>query len=543
MSPISITGFAGANQAIEAVQLPDRLGQHMENAMPGLGDLRALNNHLQVATVPTSPQRLTIRRMGRNVVNDALYWLGWSTVVSATTGFGSDTTERTYYTGDGTPKWTNNVFGLTGGPPYPQAARELSVPAPTSAPVVSIVTDGSTGTAATRFYVQTFVNDLGWESAPSPLSAGLVCIPGAVVDITGLGAPPSGNYGFATRRIYRTQPGTGTEADFFFLRELPVATTSTQDDARTLGDLMATQGWLPPPSGGFGLLALWNSMMGMLSADGKLLYLCVPGSPYAYPLRLTKQLKDVGVTLLKWSQNLLVLTNGAPVLFQGQDPESLQDAPPRLVQACLSARGAVAFGHGAVWPSNEGLAYYGDLGQRLVTQDVLTPLQWRALKPETMVAGRWGRFYVASYDAGAGVRRGFMLDPLRPEDGIVFLSEGFDACEYDELADQLYILQGGNIKKFAGDSTRMQASYTSKRYLQSKPTHFGAAKVVATDYPLTVQFYAEGTLRHTRIVSSRNGFVLPEGYMAEDFHVRITTSARSLTIMRMAAKVQDLRLV
>ena len=43
-----------------------------------------------------------------------------------------DTTERTYCTGSGTPKWTSNAIGLTGGPPYPQATRELSVPTPTT---------------------------------------------------------------------------------------------------------------------------------------------------------------------------------------------------------------------------------------------------------------------------------------------------------------------------------------------------------------------------------------------------------------------------
>ncbi|WP_230685400.1 hypothetical protein, partial [Streptococcus pneumoniae] len=85
----------------------------------------------------------------------------------------------TYYTGDGTPKWTDNSIGLTGGPPYPQASRELAVPAPTTAPAIALTTDG-TGTDATRYYVETFVNDLGWESAPSPISTGLVCKPGAI---------------------------------------------------------------------------------------------------------------------------------------------------------------------------------------------------------------------------------------------------------------------------------------------------------------------------------------------------------------------------
>lgn len=540
MRPITISGFNGSNQAIEPEQLPETTGQYMENAYPGLGDLRALHQHLTVATVPTSPQRLTIRRMGRDAVNDALYWLGWSSVVHATTGFGNDTTERTYFTGDGPPKWTSNTIGLSGGPPYPQATRELAMPAPSTAPTVTLTTDG-TGTEATRYYVETFVNDLGWESAPGPLSAPLVCKPGATVTVSGLATPPSGAYGFTARRLYRTQPGTGGNADFFFHSEVAIGTTTIIDSGQVLGELLATEGFLPPPSNGHSLLALWNSMFGMLSGDGKVLHLCEPGFPYAYPPRNTKQLKDKGVALTKWAQNLLVLTNGAPVVFQGQDPVGMQDLPSRLSQACLSVRGVVSFAHGACWPSNEGLAYYGDAGQRLVTEGILTPRQWRALNPNTMVAGRWGKFYVCSYDSGGGVLKGFMIDPLNPAGGIIYLSTGFNACEYDELADQLYVLEGGNIRKFAGGSAYQTASFTSKKFLQPKPEIYGAAKVIASEYPVTLEVYAAGALRHTRAVQNRNGFTLPDGFMAEDWHVKVSGAVRSIPVVRLAGRIQDLK--
>ena len=540
MRPITLSGFSGSNQAIDPRQLPDTVGVWAENLYPGLGDFRPLNNHLTVATVPSSPQRNTIHRMGRDAVNDALYWLGWSGVIDATRGFGADTsTERTFYTGDGTPKWTDNVIGLSGGPPYPQTSRELAMPAPTTAPTVALDVDG-TGTAATRFYVETFVNDLGWESAPSPVSAGLVCKPGATVNLTALATPPAGNYGFTARRIYRTQPGTGGDADFYFLREISIGTTSTADDARALGGLMATQGFLPPPATGFGLITLWNSMMAIISGDGKVLHFCEAGYPYAYPLRYQKELKDKGVTLRKWGQNLLALTTGVPMLFQGQDPAGMQDLPPGLAQACLSARGAVSFAHGVAWPSNEGLAYYGDRGRLLLTQDILTAKQWRALNPSTMVAGRWGKFYVCSYDSGGGVLKGFMLDPLNPALGIVYLSSGFNACEYDEIADQLYVLEGGNVRKFAGDSTFMTATFTSKQFLQTHPTHYRAAKLVASAYPVTLDIYANSALKLTRSVASRAGFTTPGGFLAEDWQMKIT-GAKNVQVVRLATRMLDMK--
>ena len=142
MRPITLTGFNGSNQAIDPVELPESVGVFMENAYPGLGDLRPLDGHLTVASVPTSPQRRSIRRMGRSAINDALYWLGWSTFVTATLGFGSEPNERTYFTGSGSPKWTDTSIALAGGPPYPQATRELAVPAPSTAPVATLNTDG-----------------------------------------------------------------------------------------------------------------------------------------------------------------------------------------------------------------------------------------------------------------------------------------------------------------------------------------------------------------------------------------------------------------
>lgn len=540
MTPITFGGFNGSNQAIDPRLLPEGVCTFMENAYPGLGDLRPLKQHLTVASVPASPQRQTIWRMGRNAVNDAIYWLAWSNVVSVTLGFGGDSnTERTFYTGDGSPKWTNNSIGLSGGPPYPQAARELAMPAPSSAPTVTMNVDG-TGTESTVFYVETFVNDIGWESAPSPPSAGLVAKPGFTANITALATPPSGNYGFTARRIYRTQPGTGSEADFYFLREIPIASTSTADDARKLGDLLPTEGFLPPPADAFAIIALWNSMFAMLSGDGKLLLVSEAGHVYAYPLRYQKELKHRGVATAKWAQNLLVLTTGDPVLFQGQDPGGMQEVPGIVGQACVSARGVVAFPHGAMWPSSEGLAYFGDSERGLLTEGIVTPDQWKAMNPSSMVAGRWGKFYVCSYDSGGGVLKGFMFDPLNRAGGIVYLSEGFNACNYDEISDRLYVLQGANVRRFCGGAGNMTATATSKQFLQTKPTLYGAAKVAANGFPLTLQVYANGALRATRSVMSRAAFNLPRGYTAEDWQLKITTT-HNVQAGRLAADVPALR--
>lgn len=135
MSVITIEGFLGENRAIHAKLLNDKVGTLSNNQKPGRGDLRPWKAPATVSTVPGG--RNTIYRMGRDVSSDANYWLAWPAVVHAMRGFETDdTTERTYYTGDGAPKVTDNTIALSGGV-YPSASRPLGVPAPTIAPAVT----------------------------------------------------------------------------------------------------------------------------------------------------------------------------------------------------------------------------------------------------------------------------------------------------------------------------------------------------------------------------------------------------------------------
>lgn len=537
MHPINISGFAGSNRAINARLLNQAVGVDAVDVLPGLGDLRPLHVPLTVATVPTSPQRQTIYREGRDSVSDANYWFSWSAIVSVIRSFDStDTTERIYFTGSGTPKWSDNVIGLSGGAPYPQGTRELGIPAPTTPLTATLTTDGI-GTVGTRFYLHTFVNDIGWESTPSPVSAGLDCKPGAVVALSSLPAAPAGAYGITLRRIYRTQPGATNAAAFLFLREVAIGVTSTTDDARALGEQIATVGYLPLEPSAFGLIALWNEMAAAL-IDKRIVF-CQPGFIYAWPVRYDNKISDRPVALAKWEQNLLVLTTGAPVLLQGQEPAGMSETPSIASAPCAGARGVVGFKHGVVWQSFEGLAYSG--ASKLLTEKILTPDQWRALRPATFIAGRWQRFYVASYDDGTGARKGLMFDPLAPQLGVTWLSTGFDACWYDELADALFVLEGGNVRKFDAGAAMLTAKFTSKVFRQTSLRNFEWCKVVCDAYPVTVKVFANGALKHTRSVTKSAPFKLPGGFMAEDWQVEINTAAGSVQAVHLAVDLSDFK--
>jgi hypothetical protein len=531
MNPITLAGFAGASLAPDSRLLSASVGAYVVDAEPWAGDLRPLRARTTVATVPAAPQRRTLYRLDG-------YWLSWPTLVNVIRTFdGSDPTHRIFYTGDGAPKVTSNAYGITGGPPYPQASRPLSVPAPTTMPVASLNTQG-TGTDGITFYVYTFVNDMGWESAPSPVSSGLACKTGAIVDLVGLDTPPVGNYGITRIRIYRTQPGTtAAAASFFFLREIAVGLTSSQDDARALGIALATIGWRPFPDNSFGLIALWNGMAAALV--GKTVMFTVPYSPYSAPSAYDLDIQRTPIATAKWEQNLLVLTDGAPSVFTGQDPAGMSETPSLLSFACASATSVVGFSHGVVWASNEGLAYTGQ-PLSVITTGIFTVEQWKALNPASIVAGRWGRFYVASYNDGTGAK-GFMFDPLSPSTGVWFLSTGFDACWYDELADELYVLEGANVRKFADTAgAKLTATFRSKKFHQAAPRNFGWGKVVATTYPCTIKVYADGVLKTSRVVNSENPFTLKGGFTARDWQIEVSNDD-SIEAVHLAVEISDFK--
>ncbi|HWH83258.1 MAG TPA: hypothetical protein VNU71_13590 [Burkholderiaceae bacterium] len=539
MRPINLAGFSGSNYAANAKLLDPSVGVSVLDAEPGYGALRPLHDRLTTATVPSVTPQLTIYRMGRDVPSDSLYWLSWSTIVHAIRSFdGADPTERIYLTGSGTPKWTDNVIGLTGGAPYPQAMRELGVPAPVTPLIATLTTDGAGTDVGDRFYVHTFINDLGWESAPSPPSTALNCHGGSIVALSALEAAPAGNYGITARRIYRTQPGTTNSSALLFLREIAIGSTSTTDDARALQDALPTVGLRPPPADLHGLIALWNQMATGIS--GKSILFCEPGEIYGWPAKYDFPLVDTPIALAKWEQNLLVLTTGAPVLLQGQLPESMAEQPFINSAPCASARGVVEFKHGVAWPSNDGLAYSGS--STLVTEGILTPRQWKLLRPSTIIASRWGRFYMASYDDGTG-RKAFMFDPLHPADGIWWLSSGWTACWFDDLAGALFVLEGGNVRRFDAGAALLTAKFTSKVFHQTGPRNFAWCKVIADAYPITVKVYADGALKRTRTVTNGLPFTLPGGFTAEDWQVEVWSGVGDVQSVMLVTDMDDFKRV
>lgn len=527
MAVIRVSGFAGENRALHPKVLPQEVGTLSRNQKPGRGDLRPWKQPATVATVPAGRQ--TVYRMGRDVASDSSYWLSWPGVVHAVRGFDADdTSERTYFTGDGAPKVTDTTAALA-GVPYPTAHRPLGMPAPGGAPTVSVGASGSSGALAeTYFYVYTFVNDWGWESAPSPPSVALTRQNDGTTNIGSFSTAPAGNYHITAIRIYRTQ-ATGAAADFYFLREVAYGTDTTTDDNRSLGEVLPTTTWLAPPDDLSCLTPLWGGMLAGIS--GNAVRFCEAYVPYAWPMAydaVPPDAKPVGLGV--FGQRLLVLTTGRPMLVSGSGPESMDQQPLEMAQACVAPRSVVSMGNGVAWASEDGLCWYGAGASGVVTNGVMTREDWQALVPSSIVGCMCEGYYFGSYSTdGGATRKAFLISPANPS-GIYFLDAGYTAMHFDELRDQLFVLDGASVKKWDGGSP-MTVQFRSKTFVAG-PMNFAAAEVVADAYPVTFRLYADGVLRHTKAASTREPFWLPSGYLARDWQIEIeaTTPVQSIAL-------------
>lgn len=525
MALFRMAAFAGENRAMHPTLIPEPAGTLSINQKPAKGDLRPWKTPLTVQTVDAGTT--SIYRMGRDVASDTNYWLTWPGTEPVHVVRGpnaADTQERTYYTGNGEPRWTDQTLALAGAS-YPNAFRSLGVPAPTTAMTAVLGTEGDhTGLSpGDYYYTYTYVTDDDEESAPAPVSARLVRY---VTDQAVLGdftPPPSGYGSIITRiRVYRTQTGSDSTSFFFLREDLISGLTTLADDNRQLQEVLETKGWLPPPADLKCLTGMWGGMMAGISGRG--IRLCEPNVAYAWPIAYEYVPLDYSpVALGTFGQNLVVLTNGAPMILSGTAPDSMDEMPVDFVQACLSVRSVVNMGHGVAWASPDGLAYIGAGGPRLLTAGILDRDDWQAINPSSIVACMFDGRYVASYMDGV-ISKGFILDPSNPA-GVYFFDTGFTTAYTDDLQDALYVLQGTTIRKWDAGATYSSVSFRSRVFRTPRPIPApSCAQVMADTYPVLLTIFADNTQVFSGLVNSAEPIRLPGGYHAQEFDMEVLAS-------------------
>lgn len=512
------TTFSGIRPKADRRLLPDGNAQVAVNVNTERGALSPMEGVSDIAALAKTGVK-TIYRFGLAFNSAVQYWFHWTSDVDVVKGpIANDTTERTYWTGDGVPKYTTTALGTTGSN-LPSASRPLGVPAPANTPTLTpsgTVTDGAA--TETRVYIYTFVTDNGEESAPS--SPGTVQISvGQGVTLSGMETTASNGAVLSFKRIYRAQRGV-----YLFVAQIGATSTAYTDTIASdlLGEVCPSVNWdAPSPT----MTALTGGANGMVAAlDGYTVRLCEPFRLHAWPESYSQTLMYPGVGIGCFGTSFVITTTGAPYILTATHPASASLVPAEFYQPCVSKRSIVSTGGEVVWASPDGLVSLGASGANVLTKDLFTTKQWQALKPETMT-GEWHEgWYVGSYNPGDGLVA-FMFRPGTAE-WIDLPTLGFTAAYRDTVTDSLYLCIGDRIKKFRGGAA-LPFTWKSQEAVTPLMDFVGAR--VTGDYPITFRLFRDGVVRYTKTVTSDEPFKVPDG-LSRNWSVEVSGSTTVLGV-------------
>jgi hypothetical protein len=161
MAVIPIKSFGGIAPKVPPRYLQDTMAQTALNAVVFNGSLQPLSNvGAAVATLTKVGTPVTIYRFGQDSISDSNYWFHWTSDVDVCRSqVAGDTSEWTFFTGDGPPKATYAQIALSGSN-YPSVSRPLGLAAPTQALTVSASTFTPTTSPAVVFLTATMISQL-----------------------------------------------------------------------------------------------------------------------------------------------------------------------------------------------------------------------------------------------------------------------------------------------------------------------------------------------------------------------------------------------
>ncbi|MDP2346712.1 MAG: hypothetical protein Q8N34_03190 [Gammaproteobacteria bacterium] len=458
----------------------------------------------------------SIYRFAPTSGNDASgYWFHWTGVVDAVRGpVRGDTSERTYFTGDGVPKVTDNSIALSGGTDYPENSYTLGIPVPGVTIGIAVTGDADEGATEadtiTRAYVITYVSAWGEEGPPSAVSPRVDLLPGQSVSLSALGTAPIGNYNITHKRIYRTATGAGT-TQFYFVAEIAISTTTYSDtiEDAVVGEELPSETWYAPPTDMHSIGVLDNGIG--FGASKNEVYVSEPYLLHAWnPLNAQPSNHPI-VGCGKYGNTIVALTTANPLIVTGVDPSSMTSSELAINQGCVSKRSIVNAPFGVLYASPDGLVLVGPGSPgTIVTKNFLTRDQWQALNPHSIMGVLYNGMYMGFYDTGEEDGAGaFILDPENPASGFLYLDIVATAAYADPLSDSLYLCIDGKIVTW-DTGNPLEYTWRSKRFVYGRPVNYVAARIMAEDYvDLKFKSYVNGVLTQTKTVINGNVFRLP----------------------------------
>lgn len=369
----------------------------------------------------------------------------------------------------------------------------------------------SPGLEERRFYVYTYVTELGEEGPPSPPSEAIDAGSWQEVQLTlpALGSEAGEGRLIERRRIYRTASGS-EDAEFQFVDEIDIATESYTDSVKTddLAESLPSSSYYPPPEDLHSLDALpTGALVGAVRQD---VCFSEPYLPHAWPSEYRLTLDHPVVAVAVFDAHVVAATEGRPYLITGADPRSMEPTRLPVTQGCVSARSVVSLGYAVVYASVDGLVMVDGDGAQLVTRGVISPQEWAEYEPSSMHGYEHEGNCVLFFDNGE--RRGALLiDPRNPEGGVTEWSVWARSGYRDPVEPHLYLLtEEGDIEQWdAGDEAmpyRWRSAVLSTPYSVAP----SCAEVWAHSYEdITLRLFIDGELVDERSVADSGPMRLP----------------------------------
>jgi len=515
---ISIRKFGGIAPKIPARYLADEQAQIAKNCPTWKGPLAPLRDTSFATALSKTGTLLSAYRFGQDVDSEVNYWFHWATDVDVVRGYiNGDTSERTYYTGDGVPKVTDNSLALGAGTGYPLNSYQLGVPAPdTAASCVVGGTPEADPATETRVYTYTFVNSWDEESAPysadpMPASTTVDVDTGETVTVT-TATSVTGPYNVTAKRIYRSTGGT-----FLFVAEIPLAQadfvdTLTADD---LAEELPSLTWTQPPDDLAGLTGMPGGFLAGFS--GIDVYFSEPYRLFAWPLQYSQSVGYPIVGLGSIDTTLVVLTTQKPFFIQGSSPDAMSMVEADVAQACVSKRSIVSMKGVVFYASPDGLVAIAPGGSRIVTESRFDRDQWQQLVPSSIHAYSYDNLYVAFYDTGS-TQGGFIYDTLSGE---ITMHDIYATGGYTDLKnDSLFLIQNDDLYKWDTGAAKTY-EWKSKKFTLPDPISYSCYRVNAEAYPIQFTLYRDGVQIITQSVTDKNIRRLPPG-LGHDWEIELS---------------------
>jgi hypothetical protein len=334
------------------------------------------------------------------------------------------------------------------------------------------------------YYVASYVNDIGEESPPSPVS-GLFTVTGGQFPkptfVVGPGSP------IVSRRIYRTASGaTYTNDNFYWVADIAQATTSYIDYKKDsdLGEKMPVYG--NPPDNMNGLVVFNNSLTAF---KGKDIFFSEPNIANVWPVKYQITMEYDIMALAVNGNDMAVLTKGNPSVVTGYHPDSYSVAKMAFPQSCVAQRSACVGRNMVFYASPDGICAISGASGVLITDKFYSRADWQLLTPSTIKAAVHDDILTMFHSSG-GLCFNF-------EEGLSSLTNHDETCDkllLDLETDALYLAKTGVHYSWNAGASNRTLTWRSKNFQFPAPMTFSACKIIADGYTapiaITLTLYA-----------------------------------------------------